>query len=87
MNPSDKTQVPSFFTIQSSISRSRSCSSVLHRVTIVLTRSSKSFTCWNKVIYFLFSQTKHVRLSTLHINWIVCFFVLTSNSLKVIPLM
>ena len=50
LNPSDRTQVPSFFTIQSSISRRRSCSSWEHKVTIVLTRFSKSLTCWN--LYF-----------------------------------
>ena len=36
----------SFLTIQSSISLSLSCSSGLQRVTTVLTRSSKSLTCW-----------------------------------------
>ena len=36
----------SFFTIQSSISLNLSCSSGLHSVTTVRTRSSKSFTCW-----------------------------------------
>ena len=35
----------SFLTIQSSISRSLSCSSGLQRVTTVRTKSSKSFTC------------------------------------------
>ncbi len=66
LNPSDRTQVPSFFTIQSSISLSLSCSSPEHKVTIVLTRSSKSLTCWNifEMYVFFFSlqnvvQTKH----------------------------
>ena len=38
--------ITSFLTIQSSISLSLSCSSGLQRVTTVLTRSSKSLTCW-----------------------------------------
>ena len=54
LNPSDSTQVPSFLTIQSSISRNLSCSSDEHKVTIVLTRSSKSFTCWKKRYHSLF---------------------------------
>ena len=64
----------SFFTIQSSISLSLSCSSGLQSVTTVLTRSSKSFTCC-KVAQVLLECS----------DWDKCVMILRQNLWKWSP--